>query len=81
MDNQVHKFVVDNQDHPQMIEICVELKRLSGLNVCDMGCVQYTKFVLHNLEEEERVFHLCHHSKKLAIAMGSSTQLLVLQSE
>ncbi len=45
------------------------------------GVVQYTKFVLHNVEEEERVFHLYHHSKKLAIAMGSSTQLLVLQSE
>jgi hypothetical protein len=81
VDYQVHKFVVDNQDHPQMIEICAQLKRLSGFNVCDMGCVQYTKFVLHNVEEEESVFHLCHYSKKLAIAMGSSTQLLVLQSE
>jgi len=38
--------------------------------VCDMGCVQYTKFVLHNVEEEERVFHLCHHNKKVAIANG-----------
>jgi hypothetical protein len=31
VNNEVHTFVVDNQDHPQMIEICAELKRLSGL--------------------------------------------------
>jgi hypothetical protein len=28
------------------------------------------KFVLHDVEEEEKVFHLCHHSEKLAIAFG-----------
>jgi hypothetical protein len=29
------------------------------------------KFVLHDVaEEEEKVFHLCHHAKKLAIAFG-----------
>ncbi len=30
------------------------------------------KFVLHDvgLEEEEKVFHLHHHSEKLAIALG-----------
>jgi hypothetical protein len=35
------------------------------------GCVPCTKFVLHDVaEEEEKVFHLCHHAKKLAIAFG-----------
>jgi hypothetical protein len=28
------------------------------------------KFVLHDVEEEEQVFHLCHHSEKLSIAFG-----------
>ncbi len=29
-----------------------------------------TKFVLHDVDEEEKVFHLSHHSEKLAIAFG-----------
>jgi hypothetical protein len=35
-----------------------------------MGYVPDTKFVLYNMEEEDKVFHLCHHSKKLAIAFA-----------
>ncbi|KAH9532510.1 hypothetical protein CY35_18G001700 [Sphagnum magellanicum] len=29
-----------------------------------------TKIVLHDVEEEESIFHLCHHSENLAIACG-----------
>jgi hypothetical protein len=66
---RVHTFVEDNQDHPQMSEIHAELKRLSGL-MSDLGSVPYTKFVLHDVEEKKKVFHLGHHSEKLAIAFG-----------
>jgi len=76
MDNEVHTFVVDDQHHPQMIEIHAELKRLSGL-MHAAGYVPGTNIALHDVEEEEKVFHLCHHSEKLAIAFGS-TQHLVL---
>jgi pentatricopeptide repeat protein len=69
VNNEVHTFVVDDQDHAQMIEIHAELQRLSGL-MHDAGYVACTKFVLHDVEEEEKVFHLCHHSEKLAIAFG-----------
>jgi hypothetical protein len=69
VDNEVHTFVVDDQHHPQMIEIHAELKRLSGL-MHDAGYVPDTNFVLHDVEEEEKVFNLCHHSEKLAIAFG-----------
>jgi hypothetical protein len=69
VNNEVHTFVVDDQDHPQMIEIRAELQRLSGL-MHDAGYVPCTKFVLHDVEEEEKGFHLCHHSEKLAIAFG-----------
>jgi hypothetical protein len=31
VNNEMHTFVVDNQDHPLMIEIHAELQRLSGL--------------------------------------------------
>jgi len=63
VNNEVRMFVAEDQDHPQMIEIHAELQRLSGLMH-----VHCTEFVLD--EEEEKVPHLCHHSKKLAIAFG-----------
>ncbi|CAK9227338.1 unnamed protein product [Sphagnum troendelagicum] len=69
VDNEVHTFVVDDQHHLQMIEIHAELKRLSGL-MHYAGYVPDTNFVLHDVEEEEKVFNLCHHSEKLAIAFG-----------
>jgi hypothetical protein len=36
---EVHTFVVEDQDHPQMIEIHAELQRLSGLmhDVCALN--------------------------------------------
>jgi hypothetical protein len=36
----------------------------------DTGYVPYTNLVLHDVEEEKKVHHLCHHSEKLAIAFG-----------
>jgi pentatricopeptide repeat protein len=68
VNNEVHTFVVGDQDHPQMTEIHAELQRLSGL-MHDAGYVPCTKFVDVE-EEEEQVLHLCHHSEKLAIAFG-----------
>jgi hypothetical protein len=63
-------FVEEDQDHPQMIEIYAELQRLSWL-MHDAGYMPVTKIVLHDVEEEEEtVFHLCHHSEKLVIACG-----------
>ncbi|CAK9190019.1 unnamed protein product [Sphagnum troendelagicum] len=41
------------------------IQRLSGH---DADYVQDTRFVLHDVDEEEKLFHLCHRSKKLAIA-------------
>jgi hypothetical protein len=69
VNNEVCTFVVEDQDHPQMVEIHAELKRLSGL-MNDTGYVPDTKYVLHDMEEEEKALHLFHHSEKLAIAFG-----------
>jgi hypothetical protein len=52
-----------------MIEIHAELQRLSGLTH-DARYVPCIEFVLDDVEEEEKVFHLCHHSEELAIAFG-----------
>ncbi len=67
VNNEVHMFVAEDQDHPQMIEIHAELQKLSGL-MHDERYVHCTEFVLD--EEEEKVPHLCHHSEKLTIAFG-----------
>ncbi len=40
VNNEVHAFVVDDQDHPQMIKIRAELKRLSLL-MHNAGYVPY----------------------------------------
>ncbi len=68
VNNEVHNFVVEDRDHPQLIEIYAEMQTLSGL-IHDAGYVPCMKFVLHDVEEEQ-VSHLCHHSEKLAIAFG-----------
>jgi hypothetical protein len=36
----------------------------------EIGYMPNTKFALHDVEEEEKVSHLCHHTLKLAIAFG-----------
>jgi pentatricopeptide repeat protein len=69
VNDAVHTFVVDDQIHPKMIKIRAELKRLSVL-MHNAGYVPNTNSVLHDVEEEEKVIHLCHHSEKLAIAFG-----------
>ncbi len=69
LNKEVDSFIVDDQEHPQIIEICEELKKLSG-QIKDLGYVPDTKFVLHDVEDEDRMLRLGHHSEKLAIAFG-----------
>jgi hypothetical protein len=69
VNNEVHIFVVDDQDHPQMIEIYAELKRLFSPDESCWVCARY-KIALHDVEDEEKVFHLHHRSEKLTIAFG-----------
>jgi hypothetical protein len=69
VNSEVHTFVVVDQDCPPIIEFHAELLRLSGL-MHDAGYMPCTEFVLDDVEEEEKIFPLCHHSEKLAIALG-----------
>jgi hypothetical protein len=54
VNNEVHMFVADDQDHPEMIEIQAELQRLSTL-MHDVRYVHSMKFFLHDVEEEENL--------------------------
>jgi hypothetical protein len=53
-----------------MVEICAALKRLH-VEMEEVVYVPDTRIVLLDVEEEEKMFHLLHHSEKLAIAFGA----------
>ncbi|KAJ7545585.1 hypothetical protein O6H91_08G002000 [Diphasiastrum complanatum] len=69
VNNQVHTFLVNDREHPQIMEIEEELKRLSE-EMIKAGYVPNTRFLVREMEEELKQFSLCHHSEKLAIAFG-----------
>eukprot|EP00249_Psilotum_nudum_P009093 c21703_g2_i2 orf=135-824(+) len=69
VNDQVHSFIAVDASHPQINAIHAELERLLGQMV-DAGYVPDTRFVLQDVEEEQRDFFLCHHSEKLAISFG-----------
>ncbi len=54
VNNNVHVFVADDQDHPEMIEIQAERQRLSTL-MHDVRYVHSMNFFLHDVEEEENL--------------------------
>jgi len=49
--------------------------------MCDIGYMFCMKLVLCDVEEEEKDFHLYHHSEKLAITFGFIYTILVLLSK
>ncbi len=65
-----HMFVVDDGLQRQMGEIYAELKRLSRADACYGVCARYEIYAAWWPEEKEMVFQLCHHSEKLALALG-----------
>ncbi|CAM6099771.1 unnamed protein product [Calypogeia fissa] len=69
VNNEVHSFKVDDQDHPQVTAIHEELKKLSA-QMEAAGYVPDMSYVLHDVDDEEKVSRLSHHSEKLAIAFG-----------
>ncbi|KAI8522963.1 hypothetical protein RHMOL_Rhmol13G0037800 [Rhododendron molle] len=66
--NQVHTFIARDRSHPQSDEIYEKLREIIELLEREGGYVAQTKFVLHNVEEKEKVKMLHGHSERLAIA-------------
>eukprot|EP01018_Ginkgo_biloba_P001347 Gb_16635 [translate_table: standard] len=69
VNKQVHTFFVGDRSHPQTQEIYAKLDKLAR-QMKAAGYVPNTKFVLKDVEEEQKEQSLCHHSEKLAIAFG-----------
>eukprot|EP01018_Ginkgo_biloba_P030408 Gb_26155 [translate_table: standard] len=67
--NRVHAFLVGDMIHEQSAEIYAMLESLAA-QLKETGYMPDTKFVMHDVEEEEKEYILCGHSEKLAIAFG-----------
>ncbi|KAA8550816.1 hypothetical protein F0562_002500 [Nyssa sinensis] len=66
--NKVHTFIARDRSHPQSDEIYQKLAQITEILEKEGGYVAQTKFVLHNVEEEEKIKMLYGHSERLAIA-------------
>ncbi|CAD5326632.1 unnamed protein product [Arabidopsis thaliana] len=70
MDGKVHKFTARDKSHPESKEIYEKLSEVTRKLEREVGYVADTKFVLHNVDEGEKVQMLHGHSERIAIAYG-----------
>ncbi|XP_020207849.1 putative pentatricopeptide repeat-containing protein At1g68930 [Cajanus cajan] len=69
--NLVHVFSADDRSNPYSDQIYLELEKLNYKIVQEgYGYVPDMNFVLHDVEDSEKIKMLNHHSEKLAIAFG-----------
>ncbi|GMH17031.1 hypothetical protein Nepgr_018872 [Nepenthes gracilis] len=69
VENKVHVFLVDDAVHPEVLAVYNYLEQL-GLRMRELGYVPDTKYVLHDMESEQKEYSLSTHSEKLAVAYG-----------
>ncbi|CAI9112060.1 OLC1v1012433C2 [Oldenlandia corymbosa var. corymbosa] len=69
VENKVHVFLVDDTIHPEMVAIYSYLKEL-GQRMRKLGYVPDTRYVLHDMESEQKEYALSTHSEKLAVVYG-----------
>ncbi|XP_074343975.1 pentatricopeptide repeat-containing protein At3g63370, chloroplastic [Apium graveolens] len=68
--NNVHTFMAGDRSHPESDKIHRKLANITKRLEIEGGYVAQTKFVLHNVDEKEKVKMLHGHSERLAIAYG-----------
>ncbi|KAH7837569.1 hypothetical protein Vadar_015288 [Vaccinium darrowii] len=66
--NKVHTFIARDRSHPQSYEIYEKLGQIIDILETEGGYVAQTEFVLHDVEEKEKVKMLHGHSERLAMA-------------
>ncbi|KAL3830560.1 hypothetical protein ACJIZ3_019362 [Penstemon smallii] len=69
VENKVHVFLVDDTVHPEVQAVYNYLKVLV-LKLKRMGYVPDTKYVLHDMESEQKEYALSTHSERLAVVYG-----------
>lgn len=65
--DEVHSFMARDKSHPQSDQIYEKLAQIIEM-LKKGGYTPQTKYVLHNVEEEEKIKILYSHSERLAIA-------------
>ncbi|KAL9234713.1 hypothetical protein vseg_009551 [Gypsophila vaccaria] len=69
VENMVHVFLVDDTSHPDVQAVYDYLEQL-GPRLRELGYIPDTKYVLHDMESEQKEYSLSTHSEKLAVAYG-----------
>eukprot|EP01018_Ginkgo_biloba_P003260 Gb_27377 [translate_table: standard] len=69
VNKQMHTFLVGDRSHPQTQKIYAKLEKLSR-QMKAAGYVPDTRFVLYDVEEQQKEQFIRHHSEKLALAFG-----------
>ncbi|KAL6564405.1 hypothetical protein OROMI_015855 [Orobanche minor] len=70
INNKVHTFITRDRSHPMSDEIYGKLNETIEKLKREGGYKAETSYVLHNVEEEEKVKLLYGHSERLALAYG-----------
>lgn len=70
VENKIHTFMARDKSHPQSDDIFVNLAQLTKLLEEKGGYRAQTKFVFHNVSEEEKTQMLFGHSERLALGYG-----------
>ncbi|KAL1197608.1 Pentatricopeptide repeat-containing protein [Cardamine amara subsp. amara] len=70
VEGKVHSFTARDKSHPETKEIYEKLSEVTKKLEREAGYLADTKFVLHNVDEGEKVQMLRGHSERLAIAYG-----------
>ncbi|CAH9138653.1 unnamed protein product [Cuscuta epithymum] len=69
VENKVHVFLVDDTKHPEIQAVYMYLKELT-IKMRKAGYIPDTKYVLHDMEIEQKEHALSTHSEKLAVIFG-----------
>ncbi|XP_048499271.1 pentatricopeptide repeat-containing protein At1g34160 [Beta vulgaris subsp. vulgaris] len=65
----LHKFINGDRSHPSWREIYAKLDEIM-YKIKEHGYVPGTRFVLHDIGEEDKEYVLSYHSEKLAVAFA-----------
>lgn len=69
VENKVHIFLVDDSVHPEVQAIYSYLEEML-MKLRKLGYVPDTKFVLHDMESDQKEYAVTTHSEKLAVVFG-----------
>nr|GMC53564.1 pentatricopeptide repeat-containing protein At1g25360 [Ipomoea batatas] len=69
VENKVHVFLVDDTKHPEIQAVYNYLEELA-VKMRKAGYIPNTKYVLQDMETEQKEYALSTHSEKLAVVFG-----------